>query len=567
MPAVVFRPDGRQFAAFPKNGQIQFWSADSGGQVGGPADDGHHRLILEPRRPIAGGDERRRPVIYLWDVPNRQQVGVLEGHKNLAVRATFSPAGDLVASNGWEGMLRLWDPRTGRHLLSMPTTDWPKFNRQGDRLLTMSGGVPQLWQVADGREYRTFVADPIRGQQVKQVPYGTSISPDGRFLAAGSEDGTVIWELATGNELAHLPTGLTWHVLFQPSGDLLTSGANWTDALAASTQPQCRRRVSPRPAGATRRRQHRRGGAEQGRPPGHRGRVGVGGQVIDFDHPGARRALFSHSGHQQSSRQSRRRSGRPPAATTGRGSRSGRCPRTAGSATCPSKVRRCRCSVRTAAGWQPRAAAACNCGRSAPGSAVRRYPRASRCFCPTARCSACAAKSTVTFLDPDTGRTIATLEDPNQDRAGYGCFNSDGALLALPTEESYSVHVWDLRRIRAGLKDIDLDWEAPEYPPAPPPFAPVRIKILDGQPEKPPEPPVVVLNAAAKRRSATPEQIAGWIKQLADKDTKTQDEAEKALEEVGAPALPALGQPWRTSMPACASASSASWIESRWPTP
>ena len=46
----------------------------------------------------------------------------------------------------------------------------------------------------------------------------------------------------------------------------------------------------------------------------------------------------------------------------------------------------------------------------------------------------------------------------------------------------------------------------------------------------------------AEHRPATPEQLAGWVKQLADKDAKTRTEAAQALEEVGPPALKVLDE-------------------------
>ena len=87
-----------------------------------------------------------------------------------------------------------------------------------------------------------------------------------------------------------------------------------------------------------------------------------------------------------------------------------------------------------------------------------------------------AANSTVALIDLDTGRTIATLEDPNQDTAGGCCFSPDGSQLVVATHESYSVHVWDLRRIRAGLKSIDLDWDAPPYPV--PEAGPLKVRLV-----------------------------------------------------------------------------------------
>jgi hypothetical protein len=41
------------------------------------------------------------------------------------------------------------------------------------------------------------------------------------------------------------------------------------------------------------------------------------------------------------------------------------------------------------------------------------------------------------------------------------------------------LHVWDLRAIRRQLKALDLDWDAPEYPPEPAPVrTPLRLQIV-----------------------------------------------------------------------------------------
>ena len=55
--------------------------------------------------------------------------------------------------------------------------------------------------------------------------YEPSIRHDGRVLAVGSDRGAVLWDLARGTELAFLPIGNAWHLMFEPSGDLITSGS------------------------------------------------------------------------------------------------------------------------------------------------------------------------------------------------------------------------------------------------------------------------------------------------------------------------------------------------------
>ncbi len=52
-----------------------------------------------------------------------------------------------------------------------------------------------------------------------------SIRRDGRVLAVGTSRGVALWDLARGAELAFLPIGNAWHVMFEASGDLLTSGS------------------------------------------------------------------------------------------------------------------------------------------------------------------------------------------------------------------------------------------------------------------------------------------------------------------------------------------------------
>ena len=45
------------------------------------------------------------------------------------------------------------------------------------------------------------------------------------MLAVGTDRGVVLWDLARGTELAFLPIGNAWHLMFEASGDLITSGA------------------------------------------------------------------------------------------------------------------------------------------------------------------------------------------------------------------------------------------------------------------------------------------------------------------------------------------------------
>ena len=63
-----------------------------------------------------------------------------------------------------------------------------------------------------------------------------SIRRDGRVLAVGTDRGVVLWDLARGTELAFLPIGNAWHLMFEASGDLLTSGIARRAAVAGSAR-------------------------------------------------------------------------------------------------------------------------------------------------------------------------------------------------------------------------------------------------------------------------------------------------------------------------------------------
>jgi hypothetical protein len=62
-------------------------------------------------------------------------------------------------------------------------------------------------------------------------------------------------------------------------------------------------------------------------------------------------------------------------------------------------------------------------------------------------------------------QVIARLVFPIGVKIGALRFSSDGATLAA-LEEGGTIHLWDLRQIRAELNGLGLDWEIPDFAPA-----------------------------------------------------------------------------------------------------
>jgi WD40 repeat protein/tetratricopeptide (TPR) repeat protein len=164
------------------------------------------------------GDDR---TIHVWDADSGNRRATLEGHTNGGITAGFHPLANLLASDGWERRLRLWDPILGRTLPSEggESVIDGHFSRDGRVVLSTSDRLT-TYEVEPAFEFRTLVS-PSTGR----VEHGRlSISPDGRVLAAGTPKGVVLWDLERGNELGLLTIGHTPYVVFEPSGDLLTNG-------------------------------------------------------------------------------------------------------------------------------------------------------------------------------------------------------------------------------------------------------------------------------------------------------------------------------------------------------
>jgi hypothetical protein len=67
------------------------------------------------------------------------------------------------------------------------------------------------------------------------------------------------------------------------------------------------------------------------------------------------------------------------------------------------------------------------------------------------------------------------------------CFTPDGTRLVATCSSETAVYVWDLRLIRQQLKELDLDWDWPDFKPADPDgdaAKPLRVEIVPGEKRK-----------------------------------------------------------------------------------
>jgi tetratricopeptide (TPR) repeat protein len=108
--------------------------------------------------------------------------------------------------------------------------------------------------------------------------------------------------------------------------------------------------------------------------------------------------------------------------------------------------------------------------------------------------------SAVQLRDPATDHIWAELQSPDTGPISLVGFSPDGSQL-LVAAYAGDLRVWDLRRIREQLRELDLDWDLPPYPPAAAsPGAPVKSVEVVGHPlGLHPRPYLVRADGAARR--------------------------------------------------------------------
>jgi WD40 repeat protein len=409
-------------------------------------------------------------------VAARKEYLTLDGPRSGGQAVTFHPTGDLLAGNDWEGVLRLWDTRTGAALLSAPASasGWLAFSPDGRFLVPeYLAGKLRILEVGSMRACRTLVRERPLGPG---DCYGSAVHPGGRLLAVGTDRGVELWDLASGRALAHIPLGgRTWSVLFEPSGALLACGqfglvrwpvrpgpdgvediwidpgekllARYAGMMAASSD---RRVVAVcLHGGALVLNQGPGGPAVEVRPRGDDVRgVGVS--------PDGR--WVATGPHNESSVKvwDARSGALVKELPLGTGSPifspDGKWLAVAGD----------HARLWRVADWQP----------------GPRVPNGKMAFSPDGRLIAIDTRSGVIHLiDPATGGVYARLEDPNLDRAHYLGFSPDGTQLIGSCAQGRAVRVWDLREIRRQLAEMGLDWDLPPYPPAADEGPPLHVVV------------------------------------------------------------------------------------------
>ncbi|MGO9112123.1 MAG: WD40 repeat domain-containing serine/threonine protein kinase, partial [Thermoguttaceae bacterium] len=167
------------------------------------------------------------PAVEIYDTITRRIVARCSiGGQQPGGVPTFNHAGDLLVTNDWSSVRRLWDPGSGTELLHMAAHDGNFFIVSPDdhkAAVSIEGQDLQTLWIAMGAE-RTFAAAPMKNGEASDYGDRIAPSPDGRILAIGSSAGVSLVDSHSGFELAVVPDREP--IQFDSSGALLTCGPN-----------------------------------------------------------------------------------------------------------------------------------------------------------------------------------------------------------------------------------------------------------------------------------------------------------------------------------------------------
>jgi serine/threonine protein kinase/WD40 repeat protein/tetratricopeptide (TPR) repeat protein len=393
--------------------------------------------------------------IYVWDATTGTRRAFLEGSSHGGMRAAFHPTGALVASNGDEGRLRLWDAALGRPILSVGDFAYPEFSLDG-RIVVAAEHQLTTYEVDAALEYRSFAHEASPPLNFARP----SIHRGGRLLALGTNRGVVLWDLARGTELTFMPIGLAWHTTFAPSGDLLTSGSlgvwRWPIRLRSD------------------------GGLYRIGPP-HEIPLPASGSRIDVDRSGQIIALANRSDAHVVTPDRRFHFDRLDDCRYVAVSPNGEWLATGTHvASRGAQVWRIRDTTKVAdlpidygtgvifspdSRWLMTTMPPCRLWEVGTWrEATQKIGGQGCCFSPDgSQVIVQDANKTIRLVETETGRTLARLESPDQCAVALATFAPDGSRLIFSTNDGPAVHVWDLRATRRNLAKMGLDWDAPPF--------------------------------------------------------------------------------------------------------
>ena len=231
--SAVFSSDGNTIASSSNDKTVRLWNTHTGEHLKtlkGHIENVNSVTFSPDGKTIASGSGELVYIgegedvgtcvgqeIRLWDAHTGEHLKTLKGHTSVVNSVVFSPDGNTIVSGsghwqGYEGVgsageeIRLWNAHTGEHLKTLTghkdVISSVVFSPDGNLIVSGDWYSPGYYRsgawVGD-----IYVWDAHTGEHLKTLKGHTggvssvAVSPDGKTLASGRTDGTILlWDLS-----------------------------------------------------------------------------------------------------------------------------------------------------------------------------------------------------------------------------------------------------------------------------------------------------------------------------------------------------------------------------------
>jgi eukaryotic-like serine/threonine-protein kinase len=477
---IRFAPDGRRFALNVRRaGQwyIEVRDVDTGDRQQVLSDShGPNAPAWHPNGQIlaAGGNDG---FIRIWDVGSGELLRKLVGHRRTdGISCIFDSSGSRLLSNDWFSVLRVWEPSSGKQLLSFAAHNYNFLRISPSHciptLAAANSTKLQLLRLHAGLEYRTIDGGLATDGQRMGLGGDRSYAahPDGRLVAAVDHErnSVVIVDLAAGRCIARLRSGLSVPLCWEDGRSLLTCGKTGLLRWPLRADPD-------------------KPGHYQLGPPacllnyGVYASYGISADtrtiaVPVFDNG----AMLFHRGPPLESRplQPQQDVRDCSVSPDGKFAASGSHDNTDGfgakvwDAATGKLVTElpvpglCHVAFSADSRWLLTTGGGCRLWNVGFRDGPHYVGGAVGCFSPDSGILAVDdSAGAIRLVSTAIGNTLVRLEAPEQANLMPRGFTPDGARLLAVDADTLDLHVWDLRAVRQGLLELGLETGLPEYPP------------------------------------------------------------------------------------------------------
>jgi WD40 repeat protein len=225
--AIAFSPDGRFVATASHDRTARIWEAETGREITRASHRGIVYAVAFSGDGTIFATASHDKTARVWRTPASSPLGPLV-HSAWVRDVAFNPASGSLVTAGFDGAVHFWSPpgrgipgtgwRPARALAHPPAVLSVTVSPNGRWIASGSrDGTARLWEVATGRA----VARLEHGDGIGSIDF----DPDSKLVATASHDRTArVWSVTTGEELARMPHPERVHgVAFGHGGALLAT--------------------------------------------------------------------------------------------------------------------------------------------------------------------------------------------------------------------------------------------------------------------------------------------------------------------------------------------------------